>query len=428
MYDFYPEFFGNSTFLGSDDVFWLGSLLTDNEFSVYSAIRPLLAETAMFGVFSLLFFLVVCVFVRKNLRRVPNALMLSAVVVLYTSATLHWVSQLLLVGEYKTLSAEVTGYASRCLLEYAAGRLCEVLPDFSSPMAIFSSTASMDQRSTRQGCLATSVLTVNISLSDSIVLWRAWVLWNRNRVFLAISLALLLGSIAMSSVALFDACDTFHSKPGSEGDPLFEADVYGLAAFILSLVTNLQHRRLIKRHLRQGSARTRAEKVMALFIESGVVYCLIWIFIVAYDTLDFYYDFGTEHWSTAGLRLINAWRIFVDGALLQVIGIYPTIVIVLVALEKSHLDTYDGPVPVPPEIPPRRVAITVDTETETHHQTLRNGERSYVLDIRRDGETQQFSCVKITEDSSSVTQTASCQWDPDKEKGSESDTCLANAV
>ncbi|KAI0313367.1 hypothetical protein OF83DRAFT_1065611, partial [Amylostereum chailletii] len=116
-----------------------------------------------------------------------------------------------------------------------------------------------------------------------IVLWRAWVLWNRNRVFSAISLILLLGSVGEPSY------HTVTREHVCSCQPLFEADAYGLAAFVLSLVTNLWATSQIgwkawcatptshKKHLRQGGARTRSEKIMALFIESGLVYCLIWV-------------------------------------------------------------------------------------------------------------------------------------------------------
>ncbi|KAI0313368.1 hypothetical protein OF83DRAFT_1175740 [Amylostereum chailletii] len=130
MPDVYPDFAGNSTFLGGDDVFSLGFYMELYEPDLRNAIRPLLAETAMFGVFSLLFFLAVCVFVRKNLRHVTNVLMLSAVVVLYTGAALHWVLQVLLVEAYGNLTDQMTSYTSSCLFDLSEGGLCRrVLPD-----------------------------------------------------------------------------------------------------------------------------------------------------------------------------------------------------------------------------------------------------------------------------------------------------------
>jgi hypothetical protein len=39
-----------------------------------------------------------------------------------------------------------------------------------------------------------------------------------------------------------------------------------------------EYRRTVSAHLRKGSQSDRAEKVLALLIESGFVYCLLWIF------------------------------------------------------------------------------------------------------------------------------------------------------
>ncbi|KAI0706674.1 hypothetical protein C8Q76DRAFT_629595, partial [Earliella scabrosa] len=72
--------------------------------------------------------------------------------------------------------------------------------------------------------------------------------------------------------------------PGS----LYTGDVWGLAASVLSLVTNTaattliaykawSHRQLVRSHLRVGNKRTRVEKVLALLVESGICYCILWV-------------------------------------------------------------------------------------------------------------------------------------------------------
>ena len=38
-----------------------------------------------------------------------------------------------------------------------------------------------------------------------------------------------------------------------------------------------RHRQFIKAQLGEGTARTKVEKILGLLIESGAVYCFIWV-------------------------------------------------------------------------------------------------------------------------------------------------------
>ncbi len=95
---------------------------------------------------------------------------------------------------------------------------------------------------------------------------------------------------------------------------LYTGDKWGLAASIISLLTNVTatgliaykawcvhteksysirhsrihslydfrtHRRFIGSHLQMGSTRTRAEKGLALLVESGIAYCFLWVCLVS---------------------------------------------------------------------------------------------------------------------------------------------------
>ncbi|KAI0310516.1 hypothetical protein OF83DRAFT_1228509, partial [Amylostereum chailletii] len=114
-----------------------------------------------------------------------------------------------------------------------------------------------------------------------IVLWRAWILWSRNRVLQVISVASVLATLGLSLADISDACTTFDGS-------VFEGSPIGLAALTMSLVTNLwattligykawMHRRLIRKHIQSGDGKTQVEKVMTLLVESGVLYCCVWV-------------------------------------------------------------------------------------------------------------------------------------------------------
>ncbi|KAI0318561.1 hypothetical protein OF83DRAFT_1171014 [Amylostereum chailletii] len=313
----YPTFPGNSSFFNVEEVMRLNEAFS--RVATTDVPSWQLAETAMFGAFSLLFLLSLYVIGRKKSHHVPDILMLLAVIVLYTGATLDWVLGVLDLVDTAAIASPLTDYMQSCMYSYDPGQLCE-RSDAIMNLATDIIAGEYDQVGIpRSYCISTVVLAINISISDSIVLWRAWVLWKENRAFSVISLVLLLGSVAMSGLATGHACLSWNLSN------FFQDDAAGLAAYTLSLVTNLwatsligfrawQHRRLIREHLHGSGDRTLAEKVLALIAESGVLYCAIWIFLVA------------------------------DEA----VGIYPTIIMVLVALEKSYLDrnlTCDMPLP-----------------------------------------------------------------------------------
>ncbi|KAI0310734.1 hypothetical protein OF83DRAFT_1178251 [Amylostereum chailletii] len=135
---------------------------------------------------------------------------------------------------------------------------------------------------------------------------------------------------------------------------------------------------------------------MALLLESGTVYCLLWLFVVGYSL-----DKVTTYFSN-GVGLKNAGDNFVKGALIQLVGIYPTLVIVLVCLERSHCDhhfTDLPPVPIRPEINLRRVtmAASASRARESSVFVIDGGEyNSSELSGTLVDETQKASDVEMT--------------------------------
>ncbi|TBU54583.1 hypothetical protein BD310DRAFT_827659, partial [Dichomitus squalens] len=142
---------------------------------------------------------------------------------------------------------------------------------------------------------------------DAIVCWRACVLWQGNRaiVFTLTPLALALGMV-----------DTvFRCMPSARGTPdrhaigsVYAGLTYGVAAFVLSFSTNLlatllvgyrawyepighelgnadvrsmrisrKARHEFRKYIVVGPRRSQMEKVLALLIESGAVYCTFWV-------------------------------------------------------------------------------------------------------------------------------------------------------
>ncbi|KAI0318551.1 hypothetical protein OF83DRAFT_1056640, partial [Amylostereum chailletii] len=118
-----------------------------------------------------------------------------------------------------------------------------------------------------------------------IVLWRAILLWTKGRAVRGVSLVLIfvtVGTFLLPAHALSvgDADET--------AGKLFAGDGYGLAAFLFSWLTNIwatglisfrawNHRLFVREHIKGGDMLSLAEKIMVLFIESGVLYSILWV-------------------------------------------------------------------------------------------------------------------------------------------------------
>ncbi|KAI0259774.1 hypothetical protein BC834DRAFT_1035748 [Gloeopeniophorella convolvens] len=169
-------------------------------------------------------------------------------------------------------------------------------------------------------------------MSDIVCAWRASVLWNHDRRVIALLTLFILGTMAaagsdlgLSLRPLFSPShhsiqDDSNRKLGERalimvgptlGTNVLSTSLIGIKAW--------QHRRTLQKNLGASSAAIRIEKLFALLIESGFVYCCLWI-----------------------LYLISAFRVFpepgftvMDAVLLYVSGLYPTVIIIFVLLHKS---------------------------------------------------------------------------------------------
>ncbi|KAH9973227.1 hypothetical protein BGW80DRAFT_1459134 [Lactifluus volemus] len=170
-------------------------------------------------------------------------------------------------------------------------------------------------------------------LSDIICAWRAVILWNRDKRVIAILLLFILGNIiAAGSALVVDLSPFFNPRIHNEKPQRHALILVGTTFGINLLCTGLigwkawEHRVTIKQHLGECNVSTRVEKILAILIESGLVYCCLWIvYLIA--------GFGVfpEPFATA-MKL----------ALLVSPGAYPTLIIILVCMQKSPIDFYSA--------------------------------------------------------------------------------------
>ncbi|KAF8266937.1 hypothetical protein EI94DRAFT_1802332 [Lactarius quietus] len=165
----------------------------------------------------------------------------------------------------------------------------------------------------------------NYILSDIICAWRAVVLWNRDKRVIAILLLFILGTAAAAGPSHQSIQDESNVKLG-ERALIMVGPTLGTNLLSTGLIAwkAWQHRTSVRKHLGEGSVSVRVERVFALLIESGFVYCCLWI-----------------------LYLISAFRVLpepgftvMDAVLLFASGLYPTLIVILVCMQKSPVEYY----------------------------------------------------------------------------------------
>ncbi|KAL1759422.1 hypothetical protein FB107DRAFT_270993 [Schizophyllum commune] len=162
-------------------------------------------------------------------------------------------------------------------------------------------------------------------MSDAIVIWRAWVLWRDNTIVKAILCLCMAGSLVLPIV------ECVYWVKDAMGEPI--PHLMSLMVTTPLLVTNTvttvlvgcqvwYYRRNIKGAIGPWKRSTQVEKVLLLLLESGFAYCLIWAVRLALDVAQ------------------SAGRIAIPYAIITIAyhstaGIYPTLIILVVAMQRS---------------------------------------------------------------------------------------------
>ncbi|EIM91598.1 uncharacterized protein STEHIDRAFT_128430 [Stereum hirsutum FP-91666 SS1] len=208
-------------------------------------------------------------------------------------------------------------------------------PEEFSVAGVYSGTGLINGRLSLALIQAVTYLPImNYILSDAIVVWRVWLLCHRRRAVLYVPIVCFLATIVSAIVIAASDMKTVASQhgPSIDTEGFITSHIGDLLIWSLSAATNVWatsivsfkawwHSKSLAKLFDHSSKKTRAEKLMALLVESGVLYCFIWVsflFIVSF--------------SAAGFLVM-------DGIMPQIAGIYPTILIVLVNFGKTHFET-----------------------------------------------------------------------------------------
>ncbi|PIL36321.1 hypothetical protein GSI_00009 [Ganoderma sinense ZZ0214-1] len=194
----------------------------------------------------------------------------------------------------------------------------------------------------RQSWMLTVVTIINFIIGDAIVWWRACVIWQHKAVYcigpllIIVTLVLAVVSVCVSSRGL--------AQESPVPVLLISGNTYASAALSLSLATNVlatsliaymawKHRRLVKKHFAAAGTRSQVLQALALLVESGTVYCAIMI----YSAVDVTNAVPSQ--ANGGVAFYKAAAYITRGCIIPFTAIYPTVIIVLVALRRAPIDT-----------------------------------------------------------------------------------------
>ncbi|KAK0210289.1 hypothetical protein DFS33DRAFT_277116 [Desarmillaria ectypa] len=178
-------------------------------------------------------------------------------------------------------------------------------------------------------CTELSLENMNFVIGDSVVIWRAWVLWNRKRWILLVSAVFLLVTLGAGIGVTF----AFATAPKAVS--VFEnpsLHIWELMFILSTMATNIwatsliayrawTHNRVIRALTGEAiMARFRRQNgILALLIESGIFYSCTWLIAIIVTLCG------------------NKGAYVVIYMLSQLTAIYPTLIITLVGL-RSTLD------------------------------------------------------------------------------------------
>ncbi|KIK55821.1 hypothetical protein GYMLUDRAFT_832279 [Collybiopsis luxurians FD-317 M1] len=199
--------------------------------------------------------------------------------------------------------------------------------DQKTAQAESASSKSLETTENIFACTPIAAETLNCILGDSIVIWRTWMLWNRNWQIIFFPCALLSGVVVAGA---FLVRAMFLSLAGPS---LFNTNTTAAVVTFCVLTTMInvyaiiaigyrawKHSRLVSGAggLIIGGLSGRYSTIFLIFVESGFIYSIVPILMmILFSTSD------------------NSVFIII-GILAQMTGIYPTAIIVLICLQLTQ--------------------------------------------------------------------------------------------
>jgi len=347
------------------DVNNVNSVLFDNDnatdylIALAQLLPGTIVETVLFGASVILFIIALSTMIRskRSYFSIQSAVIPVCACIMFAFALAHWSLTIsTLVGQH----------------------LC--------PLSLFSAGCQDVSTSGNISIGPIILLSLNIVLSDIIVLWRAYVAWDR-RYWVRVVCGLL--SVCTFITSIIFIKNTMTNSNSNVTSPLnftnftqsgFENTELGIAVLTTSLLSNVcatiliafkawNHRREVAK-LNVVTRRTLVERVLALLIESGFVYACIWVLYIISSTSNLLDIPGFPDVPLSALSSLTPASYGFDSAMVQITSMYPTLLLILISLGKiQHQELYVKYSPT--QVPRTRVTqpITVDVEIGVERST-----------------------------------------------------------
>ncbi|KAM5541615.1 hypothetical protein V8D89_004805 [Ganoderma adspersum] len=297
--------------------------------AIYTVLANVVMSAFLFGSLTVLAMVSAAHLIRRGIKRRTTGFMLGSATALYASTAVYLGVQVAyFVGYGQLLNEAVAAVSSE---DEDSGS--------STPMAV--ALMRFGQSTKMKSHIVSLVLAIIVSLGDTIVWWRVCVLWQSKAIF-ALGLGLITGTFVLGIMS------TIHSEAADDIPPLLGyTDVYGGVSTFLSLATNViatsligqkawKHRQILRQSPGASKDRwnTPTMKVLTLLFESGVLYSVILIVAM----VDILMSRSNVAGTPSGAAFLSNTNLFFSGCFVPILAIYPTIIIFIVALNRSPID------------------------------------------------------------------------------------------
>ncbi|KAM5538805.1 hypothetical protein V8D89_007527 [Ganoderma adspersum] len=306
---------------------------------MYRVLADIVLTTLLFGCLTVLSIVSVCHLIRRGIKQPSTAFMLGSVFLLYVATA----------TDFAVKTAYVVAYGQ--LLNVA---VVELQLQSSSSSSTETALIQFGRCARTISYIIGAVIAVNITLGDVIVWWRVWVLWQKRSV-------MALGVILIASTFVFGTLSTIRFQVDVRVQPLLSyGDIYGGISSVLSFVSNAlatsligrkawQHRKVL--HLGPGASdgrwNTPAMRVLTLLVESGAIYSVLFFAAMVNNIMLHFKSSLTP----SALEYLSLFTVFFTGCFVPILAIYPTLIIFIVALNRSQIDGNFANAGTPSDIP-----------------------------------------------------------------------------
>jgi len=301
------------------------ALVADTGLGLIYDIVSIALQTLFFGVYTVLVILSCRMLLKRGLKTRATHIMFIMTLLTYLLSAAYW------------------AYSVADVVD----RIRVYIGDQLNPMNF---TANHDTL-TKWSPLFNAALTVNYIFSDAVVVWRAWVIsWRNYRKYLCITIVFLVLTAGCVVGTIVFRVITLVVSPYAQLPPsnyLVKAiNILQISVIGFSLISNIsatavvgatawRHRRSIRAAF-ADKKRTRSDQILALVVESGVLYCISGLTVLISSLI------RLPHGTLGDIYTpINV----------QIAGSYPPVVLLLVSMQSSSLDEttlFEGSTPSHP--------------------------------------------------------------------------------